>query len=534
MKLSRIRLIIVLMSTALLGIVLVQVYWIRNAVEQKEQVFQFQVADALARTTEKLETHWIATMLNEQTDLFLSDSLYIVAQTAQMSVEMLADTSLANAFRATEKARELDREPSGSYQIGMNNPGGMPGRPTMVLEPIEMGRNMTVDPGGASDELIPAILKEIDKQFRVNANQLDDVMRKMMVEMMTRGIAPEKKVDTTYLTKTLGLELCNKGIETRYEYGVLLDGNLLVTPVAEESHSQLINAAFTANLFPNNLFASNDQLLVMFPDQRNYLLSSMWLLLLGSILFTTVIIFVFSYSVHIIFTQKKLSEIKNDFINNMTHEFKTPIATISLAVDAINNPAVISDQQRVKQYTGIIRDENKRMNSQVEKVLQAALLDKRELNLKMDAVNLHEVIAHAVENISLMVQEQEGNITTRLEADKFVVNGDRVHLSNVVYNLLDNAVKYAQNAPVIEVSTRSAGGKLFISVRDNGIGMSNEQQKMIFEKFYRVPTGNVHNIKGFGLGLTYVKTVVEAHGGSIDVKSQLGTGSTFTIQLSVN
>ena len=532
MKLSRIRLIIILMSTALLGIVLVQVYWIRSAVEQKEQVFKFQVADALARTTEKLETHWIATMLDEQTDLFIGDSLFIVAQTAEMSAEMLSDTALASAFRVSDKAREL--EPSGSYLSDMNSPGGMPGRPTMILEPLEMGRNMTVDPAGKSDELIPAILKEIDKQFRVNANQLDAVMRKMMVEMMTRGMEPEKKVDTTYLTQTLGLELRNKGIETRFDYGVLLDGEILVTPLEKENHSQLISTAYTANLFPNNLFAGNDQLLVMFPDQRNYLLSSMWLLLLGSILFTTVIVFVFSYSIHIIFRQKKLSEIKNDFINNMTHEFKTPIATISLAVDAINNPAVISDQQRVKQYTGIIRDENKRMNSQVEKVLQAALLDKRELNLKMDAVNLHEVITHAVENISLMVEEQQGSISTRLEAIQFVVNGDRVHLSNVIYNLLDNAVKYAQQAPLIEVSTRSSGGKLFIAVRDNGIGMNNEQQKMIFEKFYRVPTGNVHNIKGFGLGLTYVKTVVEAHGGSIDVKSQLGAGSTFTIQLFVN
>jgi len=529
MKLSRIRIIIVLMSTALLGIVMVQVYWIKSAVEQKEQVFQFQVAEALARATEKLETHWIATMLNEQTDIFISDSLMILAEASEMSVDILSDTTLSNAFRINSKSPKSNQ----IQEPGIGSPGIM-NRPTMVLEPVEMGVNMSISPGSSNDPLIPSILKEIDKQFKVNADQLDQVMRRMMVEMMMRGIEPDKKIDTAYLKQTLGIELRNKGIAASYDFGVLVNGNHLITSVDENKKNELLKTIHTASLFPNNMFFGDDLLMVKFPNQRNYILSSLWILLIGSILFTTVIIFVFSYSIHIIIRQKKLSEIKNDFINNMTHEFKTPIATISLAVDAINNKTIVGDPDKVKHFTGIIRDENKRMNSQVEKVLQAALLDKRELNLNKEELDIHDIIQHAVDNISLMVQEKEGYITTNLDAGNCIVNGDPVHLSNLIHNLLDNACKYSMNHPEINVSTVAKGNQISISVKDNGIGMNADQQKMIFQKFYRVPTGNVHDIKGFGLGLTYVKTVVEAHLGTISVKSQPGKGSTFTILLPLN
>lgn len=359
-------------------------------------------------------------------------------------------------------------------------------------------------------------------------------MQQMIVEMIMQGAQPGDKVDTAYLSQMLQLEFRNRGIETEFQYGVLLNGKTLISPVADEQKSTLLKTQHTASLFPNNIFFGKDLLMVQFPDQRTYLLQSIWVLLLGSLLFTSVIIFVFSYSIHIILRQKKLSDIKNDFINNMTHEFKTPLATISLAVDAINSPLVLQDEQRVKHYTGIIREENRRMNGQVEKVLQAALLDKHELNLKPEELDLHEVIEHAVDNVTLLVEEKQGRITKRLEADNALFTGDNVHLVNVIYNLLDNASKYSPETPDIVISTRNKGNHILISVQDHGMGMSADQQKMIFEKFYRVPTGNVHNIKGFGLGLTYVKTVVEAHGGIIEVKSAPGKGSTFTIQLPQN
>ena len=530
MKQARIRIIIALMSTALLGIILVQVYWIQSTLNQKEKIFGYQVADALTRVSENVETHWIATMLKSHTDLIFSDSAFAVNGSMRINKTWVSDTLIQEAMQSEHINIAALTEPGASYSYPA--PGALPNRPTMILEPVEMGTRVGQE--GGNDEIISTILKEIDKQFQVSADKLDQVMQQMIVEMIMQGAQPGDKVDTAYLSQMLQLEFRNRGIETEFQYGVLLNGKTLISPAADEQKSTLLKTQHTASLFPNNIFFGKDLLMVQFPDQRTYLLQSIWVLLLGSLLFTSVIIFVFSYSIHIILRQKKLSDIKNDFINNMTHEFKTPLATISLAVDAINSPLVLQDEQRVKHYTGIIREENRRMNGQVEKVLQAALLDKHELNLKPEELDLHEVIEHAVDNVTLLVEEKQGRITKRLEADNALFTGDNVHLVNVIYNLLDNASKYSPETPDIVISTRNKGNHILISVQDHGMGMSADQQKMIFEKFYRVPTGNVHNIKGFGLGLTYVKTVVEAHGGIIEVKSAPGKGSTFTIQLPQN
>ena len=281
------------------------------------------------------------------------------------------------------------------------------------------------------------------------------------------------------------------------------------------------------------MFFNNDVLLVNFPHQKSFILSSIWSLLIGSLLFTSIIIAVFYYTVLILFRQKKLSEIKNDFINNMTHEFKTPLATISLAVDAVNNPMILKDENKIKHYTHIIKEENKRMNSQVEKVLQMALLDKNQINLSKDEIDIHDIIYRAVENISLQVEEKGGNIMTELAAENYELTGDEVHLQNVIFNLLDNANKYSPEKPEIKISTQNDSKGIYIIIEDKGIGMSQDNIKMIFEKFYRVPTGNVHNIKGFGLGLTYVKAIIEAHNGTIEVKSQLKKGSQFKIYLPI-
>ncbi len=282
-----------------------------------------------------------------------------------------------------------------------------------------------------------------------------------------------------------------------------------------------------------NLFGPPDELYVSFPGEDEFLLRSIWTLLSGSALFTLVIILGFSYTVFALQYQKKLSDIKTDFINNMTHEFKTPIATISLAVDSINNPRIIGDQDRISQYTGIIREENRRMNAQVEKVLQMALLDRNEIKLHRERLDLHTVIQTAVESIELQVEQRQGRISTELRAEKRTVLGDEVHLVNVVRNLIDNANKYSTQEPHIQLETWNDQRGIYLSVTDNGIGMDRETQRRIFEKFYRVPRGNVHDVKGFGLGLSYVKALLDAHGGSITVKSQPGKGSQFTIYLPI-
>ena len=230
--------------------------------------------------------------------------------------------------------------------------------------------------------------------------------------------------------------------------------------------------------------------------------------------------------------QKKLSEIKNDFINNMTHEFKTPLATISLAVDALRNEKVISDKEKMSYFSTIIKEENKRMNRQVETILKAALLDKQEVQLLLRPLHAHHVIKDVVENFTLQLEEKNGKAELLLNAENDFIDADEVHFSNLINNLIDNAIKYSKEdqAPLIKINTESTVKSFVIVIEDNGIGMNKETVKRVFEKFYRAHTGNIHNVKGFGLGLSYVKTMVEAHGGEIKVDSVLGRGSTFTLE----
>ena len=263
-------------------------------------------------------------------------------------------------------------------------------------------------------------------------------------------------------------------------------------------------------------------------DMRANTMSSWLMALIAAI---TVIFF--SYTIWVIFNQRRYSEMQRDFINNMTHEFKTPIATISLAVDAMRNEKVINDRQKLSYFSGIIKEENQRMNRQVETILKASQLEKQEVDLNMKPVHVHEVIKDVVDNFTLQLEDKKGRVELSLNAPNDLIEADEVHFSNLVNNLVDNAVKYAKDntPPVIKLITSSNGKNFTVKIEDNGIGMNRDTVKRIFERFYRAHTGNVHNVKGFGLGLSYVKTVVEAHNGDIKAESTLGKGSSFTIEL---
>lgn len=276
----------------------------------------------------------------------------------------------------------------------------------------------------------------------------------------------------------------------------------------------------------------NETLIVVISDFKAFIFRSLGWMIAGAVLFTLIILAAFYITLRALLRQKKLSEIKGDFINNMTHELKTPLATISLAVDAIRNPKVLSDPQKMEYFSGIIKDENKRMNKQVETILQAALLDKQEVQLRLKPLHVHGILNNIVENFSLQLNERGGAALLKLEASNDVVQGDEVHFTNMLSNLMDNAVKYSKEdvPPRVHISTSNHGNHLRIRYEDNGIGMNRETVSRIFEKFYRAHTGNIHNVKGFGLGLSYVKTVVDAHQGKIRVESTPGKGSTFTLE----
>ena len=272
-----------------------------------------------------------------------------------------------------------------------------------------------------------------------------------------------------------------------------------------------------------------EYLVLIVPHQNTIVLKELTWFIIGAIIFTIIIITAFFLTIRTLLRQKKLGDIKSDFINNMTHEFKTPLATISLAVDALKNEKVSGDKEKTGYFTGIIKEENKRMNKQVETILQAALLDRHEVQLNLKKLSAHELINRAINNISLPIQERGGELVVHLDAAKDMIMADEVHFTNFVNNLLDNALKYSKEIPLIKLTTSNAGHMIRIKIEDNGIGMNKETLSRIFEKFYRAHTGNVHNVKGFGLGLSYVKTMVEAHKGNIKAESTLGKGSCFTI-----
>ena len=274
-------------------------------------------------------------------------------------------------------------------------------------------------------------------------------------------------------------------------------------------------------------------LVIIIPNQEQIIYKQIFWYITGTILFTLIIITAFFLTIRTLIRQKKISEIKSDFINNMTHEFKTPIATISLAVDALNNEKVRSDKEKSGYFTNIIKEENNRMNKHVEVILQASLLDKNEFQLNMKKISAHELIKKSIENFKLQLQEKNGQISEEYQAENDWVMADDVHFINLISNLLDNAIKYAkEEGPLIKVHTENKGNDLIISIIDNGIGMTRETLNRIFEKFYRAHTGNIHNVKGFGLGLGYVKAMVEAHHGKIKAESTLGKGSAFYITIS--
>ncbi|MBL4585981.1 MAG: HAMP domain-containing histidine kinase, partial [Flavobacteriales bacterium] len=340
----------------------------------------------------------------------------------------------------------------------------------------------------------------------------------------------QESIDTLALDSLLRQQLKDKGIGASYAYGIFDPFmNAFYLDADDDCVNGVLASEHKVNLSPGNVFSQPRFLSIFFPDQNKYLLRTMWLLLTISAMFMLVIIFSFSFTVSTIIRQKKVSEIKNDFINNMTHELKTPISTISLACQALNDPDLKSKKGLVDNYINVIADENKRLAMVVENVLRTAVMDKGELKLKPVELDVHQILDQVLQNMKIQIEQKGGQFITDLQATRTIVEADKVHLTNVVFNLVDNALKYIEKIPVIKVGTRNEDNGIVIYVEDNGIGIKKEHQKKIFEKLFRVPTGNIHNVKGFGLGLSYVKAIVEKHNGHIKVKSELNKGSRFEL-----
>jgi two-component system phosphate regulon sensor histidine kinase PhoR len=334
------------------------------------------------------------------------------------------------------------------------------------------------------------------------------------------------------LDSLISLELNIRGVDTRFEFGIYKpEGNEFLIEKSSGYSKEIIEKGYAYILFQTDIYTSPEYICIYFPHEKQFLLTELWGMLLISIILIVVVVYSFSYTVTTIFRQKRLSEMKNDFINNMTHEFKTPISTISLACEALSDADMRRSEEMAASYVSMISEENKRLAGMAEKILQTAVIDKGQLTMRREQVDVHEIITDVIKNLRIQVEIKDGEFVSRFGASNPKIEGDRVHVTNLFYNLLDNANKYSPRRPLIRVSTENTGNGLLITIEDNGIGISKAEQKKIFDKLYRVPTGNIHEVRGFGLGLSYVKAIVEEHHGKISIESEVGRGSRFKVFL---
>jgi two-component system phosphate regulon sensor histidine kinase PhoR len=341
-------------------------------------------------------------------------------------------------------------------------------------------------------------------------------------------------VEASLLEFLLLTEFEKRNISADFEYGLydcidrcMVGGN----PMTPANKTALMTASAPLPVWKGNNY-DGYYFGVQFQGIESNLISQMGIWGFSSIV-NLIVIFFFVYTMFVILRQRRLSEIQRDFINNMTHEFKTPIATIAISSDVLKSPDVVKSPERLLNYATIIQNENNRLRQHVERVLQMARLDEDQVALKKESVDIHAIIEEAVKNISLALNNAGGKVDLQLNAVRHLLEGDRLHLTNVFYNLIDNAIKYSKQSPAIKISSRNVNGSIVIEVQDNGIGINPEHQRKVFHKFYRVPTGNLHDVKGFGIGLNYVKLIMAAHKGKISLESETGKGSTFTLNLPV-
>lgn len=515
MNKKRIATLIGLISIAVFGLIAVQGFWISEAYKDQKQQFMQLVKNTIKTVSEKLQE-------NETID-----------QIKQEIRDYHNDTSKRNY--------KLSYSPSGSVLEG-NNTLPSPSDPDFY---IDSRVTITAESGSYSDsvwyrhEFYSEIQsqKVRDRKNIPNPNQSAEKkdqmerIQRIYDKLMKPGKRLEERITQPEFENLIKVELRKNWINIPFEYAVLDEKRRMVmhSESFDIKNQNLIGGGIQAN----DLISPPNILVLYFPTQRNYLLKSLGYMGSSSALLTLIILITFGYTIYIIFRQKRLSEIRNDFVNNMTHELKTPISTISLASQMLNDGSIPTHMKNVDHLSKVIHDESKRLGFQVEKVLQAAIFEKGKMSLKIRRMDIHELINTIVKNFIIQVKNRNGQIIKNLDAEYSLVNIDEGHFGNVLLNLLDNAIKYSKGQPNIVVSTLNKKNYIAIIVEDNGIGISKENQKRIFEKFYRVPTGNVHNVKGFGLGLSYVKKVVEELNGKISIESELNAGTKFEILIPV-
>ena len=511
-------LLVILMSLSLIGIIFLQAYFINNSLETKEGQFSFNVKKALNYTTTQLAD-------NEY-------KKYVKALNKIISEGRDPDTTAIRNIT-------VYKQDNTTNQIIVYNTGileenfKVPSLIDLNVDSLDLsnfkGKTTTkiYDNNIFAGDMVTSNEQSFEKVL--NMDKLQKATFETQYKSEIKNTPIHQRVTSFDIKNLLSRKLKEDNIDIDFEFAIF--HNNIGTKIQSNNFDQSLIPLLGVPIFLDDNDESDFMLFINFPERKKFIVSSIIGVTLLAMLFTLIIIIAYTSALYQLIKQRKISQMKSDFINNMTHEFKTPIATINLALDAIRNPKIISDKEKVFRYLQMIKEENKRMNAQVENVLRISQLQKKQLNISKDRYKLHDLIEDAITHVELIVEDRKGYIKTHFNAVKSSVLVNQTYFTNVIVNVLDNAVKYSNESPQIDICTENVGNNILLSIKDKGKGMNKAVQKRIFEEFYREHTGNVHNVKGHGLGLSNVKRIVDNHQGIVSVESEKGKGSTFIIKL---
>jgi two-component sensor histidine kinase len=515
---KQIWILIFIMTFALVGLIILQGYWLNSAYEVKEDHFNQQITQALSEICKRAEERETIVEINNEMFSLNNGTKNIPALYRYNNPNAILLDSAKNRVAVSRQSvlyNQNNSLHSNTKITILNGDSVMFNKVISKCKPENFCKTVTQI--------------DIGKELQSKLTNKTLFVEKIVNKLLDYNEDVSKRIEKGILNAIIDAELKTVNVNISYEFAIINSEDKIA--YSTNHFKSGISDIYKTQLFPNDLFSAPNYLLLYFPKKDKFIVTSLGYMGVSSILLTLIVIFSYTLTLIIILRQKKLSEMKNDFINNMTHELKTPISTISLASQMLKDKSIGQDLKNYDNIAVIIEEESKRLGYQVEKVLQMAIFEQGNFKFRIEQLDIHDLITSIQNSFVIQVEKRNGTLKTNLQATNFYAEGDEVHLSNVFLNLLENALKYCDKDPQILISTKDNKNGIYISVKDNGLGISSEDQKRIFEKFYRVHTGNVHNVKGFGLGLSYVKLICDAHGGFIKVDSELNKGSEFLVYL---